>query len=244
MKYLILCLITLCMLACGRSEEPSATAQNDPQSVADQAAAEAQEVVERAKSGKPPIAAADAEGCAVIDSGLIVEFFQTGEAEVVYTNSIPSRRAGHVVCFARWDKPDKEQIEKANQQAMMEWAKSVGSADKKPQPKMVSDINEVSLTLVANSFDSASDAVTSLEGTIAMLTKGITVEVQGQKRKAKMEFGPWIEGVGDKAIWSDKGGLNFAYDARRYTLNVSVYEDEEQNQEAAIELAQQIIKSL
>jgi hypothetical protein len=243
MKYLILCLTLLCVVACGRSDE-TAAAQDDPQSLADQAVAEAQETVERIKRGEPLGESEGTEKCSVFDSGLVEEFFQTGDFEVVYSSSIPSRRAGHVVCRALWDKPNKEQIEQAFQQAMMEWAKSIGSADKKPQPKMVSSTNEVSLTVVANTFDSAADAVASLEQTVATMSEGITVEIQGKTHETKMQFGPWIEGVGDKAIWSDKGGLNFAYDARRYTLNVSVYEDGAKNREAAIELAQLIINML
>lgn len=244
MKYLILSLLIVCTAACGRSDEPLAVAQADPQKVADQAVKEAQEIVERAKSGKPLGGTEGTEGCRIFDSGLIEGFFNTGESEIAYTSSIPVRSAGHVVCFARWDKPNKEQLEKAFQVAMMEWGKARASGDKQPMPKMTSGTNEVSLTLVASSFDSVDDAVASLEGTVATLSEGVSFKVEGKQHETKMQFGPWIEGVGDKAIWSDKGGLNFAYDAKRYTINVSVYGDEEENREAAIGLAKRLIKTL
>lgn len=244
MKYWILSLLIMCTAACGRSEESPAIAQNDAQSVADQAVEEAQEIVERATSGKLPGGAEGTEGCRVFDSGLIEEFFSTGETEVTYTSSIPVRRAGHVVCFARWDKPNKDELEKAYQIAMMEWGKSIASGNKQPQPKISSGTNEVSLTLVANTFDSAGDAVASLEETVATLSEGVSFEVAGKQHETKMEFGPWVDGVGDKAIWSDKSGLNFAYDAKRYVINVSIYEDEADNREAAIGLAQSVINNL
>lgn len=244
MKYMIFCLMMVCTAACGRSDDSPTVAQSDAQSVADQGVAEAQEIVERAKKVEPLGATEGTEGCDVFDSGLVEDYFQPGGAEVVYTSSIPVRRARHVVCFARRDKPNKEQRAKDNQQAMMGWGKARASGDKQPMPKLASDSNEVSLTLVANSFNSADDAVASLEETVAMLSEGISFKVESKQHETKMEFGPWIEGVGDKAIWSDKSGLNFAYDAKRYVVNVSVYGDEAENREAAIGLAQRLIETL
>ena len=244
MKYVILCMILVCSGACGRSDDSSAVTQDNAQDVANEAVAEAQEMVEQIKQGKSLEGTEGTEGCRIINAGLIEEFFATGDAEVTYRGSIPSKRAGHVVCFALWDKPDKEALEAANQQAMMEWAKGIASGNKKPQPKPVSGTNEVSLTLISDTFNTNEEAIASLEESVATLSKGITVEVAGKKHETKMEFGPWMDGVGEKAIWSAKGGLNFVYDARRYALKVSISDDDEQNRQAEISLAQRIIASL
>ena len=243
MKYWGLSLLLICLAACGPSDSSNA-AETDTQSVADQAVVEAKETAQRIKDGGSMDEAEGTEGCRVFNSGLIEDFFQTGETVVSYKESIPSRRSGHVVCFARWDKPNKEALKQAYQEALMEWAKTMASPDKKPQPKPESGENEVSLTLVANSFDSADEAVASLEDTVTTLTEGISFEVGGKQHETKMTFGPWVDGVGDKAIFSDKGGLMFANAGKRYSLKVAAMANKEQNQQKAIELAQHIIDQL
>jgi hypothetical protein len=59
-----------------------------------------------------------------------------------------------------------------------------------------------------------------------------------------MSFGDWIEGVGNKAVFSDKGELLVAFDKRRLAVNVSAMEDKAKDREKAIELAQRIIDEL
>ncbi len=245
MKYWFMCLLLVCSVACGRSDESQNDISNDPQSLADQAAAEAQEMVDRAMRGEKEEPATEGlEGCNVFDSGLVLELFEVDASIVTYDRSIPVKRAGHVLCSARWDKPNKEELDKAYSAAMMEWAMSQATGNKKPQPKYPSGDSRVSLTLSKGDFDSSEEAVASLESAVATLSKGISFEVGGKTHETKMSFGDWIEGVGDKAIFSDNGELLIAYDSRRLAVSVHVMGDEAKDREKAIELAQRIIDKL
>jgi hypothetical protein len=245
MKYWCMSLLLICLVSCGRSDDSQNAAGDDPQRVADQAAVEAQEMVDRAVRGEKEEPATEGlEGCNVFDSGLVLELFEVDASIVTYDRSIPVKRAGHVVCSARWDKPNKEELDKAYSAAMMEWATSQATGKKKPQPKYPSVDSRVSLTLSAGDFDSADDAVASLESTVATLSKGVSFEVGGQQHETKMSFGDWINGVGDKAVFSDNGELLIAYDAKRMAVSVHVMGDEAKDREKAIELAQRIIDRL
>jgi hypothetical protein len=237
-----LCLILICSVACGRSDEPQDVGADDPQRAADQAMSEAQETVDRALSGKPPEThVAGTEGCVVFDTGLIPEVFGVEPSIVSYRRAIPVKSAGHVVCLASWDKPNKAELDKAYTEAITAWTMERMKGVKNPQPKPPSGTSSASLTLVADTFDSDEEAIESLESAVATLSKGISVEVGGKTHETKMSFGDWMDSPGDKAIFSDKGELLVATNGRRISVTVSAMADEEQDREKAIELARHVI---
>ena len=245
MKIWFLCLLLIFTAACGRSDEPKISASDNPQTIADQAVVEAQEIADRALRGeKPEVATEGLEGCEIFDTGLVIDIFEVDPSVVTYDRSIPVKSAGHLVCSAHWDKPNKEELDKAYSDAIQEWARNMTKPDRKPQPKYPQVDNRVSLTLTANSFDSPDEAVASLENTIETLSKGVTFKVAGKDHETKMAFGEWLDGVGDKAIFTDKGALMVAYDAQIFTVNVSVMGDKSQDREKALELAQRVIDGL
>lgn len=242
MKYWSLSLVLICLAACGQSEAPQAATKDDVQRVADQAVAEAQEIVDQTLSGKKPVVKGEGlEGCNVFDSGLIPGVFGVDASKVDYRRSMPVPRAGHLLCSASWDKPDKADLDKAYTAEMTEWAVNKAKGQNTPMPKQSNSVNKVSLTLVADTFQTPAEAVANLESAVATLSEGISFEVKGKKHETRMSFGDWIDGVGDKAIFSDKGELMVAADARRFSIIVSVMGDEAQDLEKAIEVAQRII---
>jgi len=100
--------------------------------------------------------------------------------------------------------------------------------------------NEASVTIMGESFDSPEAAVASLEGAVTTLTDGVSVDVQGEQRTVKSDFGDWVEGLGDRAI-TKKRSVLVAADGRRLTVGVKASADDAENQALAIELARQMI---
>ncbi len=72
----------------------------------------------------------------------------------------------------------------------------------------------------------------------------MSVTVQDTVHETKMSFGDWIDGVGDKAIFTDRGDLMIAADGTQITISVSAMDSSELDQEKAIELAQIFIPQL
>ncbi len=103
--------------------------------------------------------------------------------------------------------------------------------------------NEVSLTIMGTSYDSAAAAVASLEGTVSSLSAGVSVNTPSGPRTVQSEFGDWLEGVGDRAIAKGSSVL-VAADGRRFTVAVTVTDAREENLEVAIELARRIVDEL
>jgi len=245
MKYWVMAFILINAVACGRPDDAQNAASADPQSVADTAVAEAQDILEQAMQGKSPNT--DLEGtekCVIFDSGLIPSLFNVNESLISYRRSKPLKSVGHVVCIASWEKPNKAELDQAYTAAIMEWTRSMGQKDRKPQPKPTKSTNEVSLTILGDSFDTSNEAVADLESKVATLSEGISVTVGGKVHETKMVFGDWIDGVGDKAIFSDKGDLMMAADGILITVKVAAMENTDLDHEKAIELASQIIPQL
>lgn len=196
---------------------------------------------ERRRTGGIGSAQDGVDACAYLESGILQKVFSAPAEGINHRGSIPSKRAGHVVCSASWNKPEQEQLEAAYKQAVLDWSKGVASGGGKPRPSYPKTSNEVSVTLVGLEFDSAQDAIAELESTVATLKQGVTFKVAGKERTRQTNFGNWVEGVGDKAIFTDKGTLFVTYDARRITVAVSVTEDPELKKEKSIEFAQALM---
>jgi hypothetical protein len=245
MKYLGLCMLLSLMVACGSNDDSNAPSTENPQNRVDQAATEAEQIVDDALSGeKPDSDSQGAEGCEILESGLVPDHFGVDPAIVNYRSSVPVRSAGHVVCSAFWDKPNKAELDQAYTEALMEWTQNKVKGEKTPMPKPVSGESRVSLTLVADSFDSSDAAVANLESAVETLSKGISVEVGGKTHETKMSFGEWIDGLGDAAIFSEKGELLVAAKAKRFSVNVEVTGDDATDRATAMELARKIIDML
>ena len=100
---------------------------------------------------------------------------------------------------------------------------------------------EVALMIMRSKFDSPADAVASLEGTVKQLTEGLTITVGGKTRTRKVEFEPFMEGVGDQAAWAPKmSELSVAHKGTRFAVTVRGAGDSEANKAKAIELARLI----
>lgn len=201
--------------------------------------------MDRALQGKAPREGGEGtELCSIFDSGLVPKLFAVDASQVRYRRSVPVKRAGHVLCLAAWDNPNKAELDKAYKAELMEWARSVGKPNRAPQPKPPKNTSQVSLTILGDSFNSADEAAADLESKVATLSEGVSVTVGGKVHETRMMFGDWIGGVGDKAIFSDKGGLMVAAHGKQFTVKVSAMETPEKNQEKAVELARHVIPQL
>jgi len=100
--------------------------------------------------------------------------------------------------------------------------------------------NEANLTIMGETFDSPEAAVASLEGAVTTLTDGVSVDVRGEQRTVKSDFGDWVEGLGDRAI-TKKRSVLVASDGVRFTAGVKASADDAENQALAIELARQLV---
>ncbi|MGA9573241.1 MAG: hypothetical protein WBS20_04750 [Lysobacterales bacterium] len=241
MKKYFFYLALIGLAACGPSAESQNAANTNTEEATKQAVAEAKETVDRTLRGETQATGSEAlDGCLVFED-LVPEIFGVDASLVNFRRSIPVRRAGHVLCSASWDKPNKAELDKAYIEAMMEWTKNKARGEKPPKPKPPRGDNRVSLTLVADTFDSNAEAEASLEDAVATLSKGISVEVGGKTHETRTSFGDWIDGIGDKAIFSDKGELMVVSGTRRIAVDVSVTGDDAQDREKAVELAQQVI---
>jgi hypothetical protein len=183
------------------------------------------------------------DSCAVLENGMVPEMFGVDAALVSYRRSVPVKSAGHVLCHAGWDNPDKAEMDEAYTKKLQEWTRNQLSGKKEPMPKPPNSVAEVSVTLVSTRFDSAAAAVASLEDAVATLSKGVTVNVGGRDYTEKTSFGDWLDGVGDKAIFSESGELLVAAGDKRFSVLVKVSDDPARNRENAIALAKRIIAS-
>jgi hypothetical protein len=59
-----------------------------------------------------------------------------------------------------------------------------------------------------------------------------------------MGFGDWIEGIGDKAVFSDKGDLMVASDGTQFTVKVTAMGSTNEDRQHAMALAERIIQNL
>lgn len=211
-RYLTYFFAAWALIACSQAEDEAAV---DATRSVEAVSAEAGDVGERTAKGKPSIQGLEGtDQCTVFESSLVPSLFEVDEAAVNYRRSIPSARAGHVVCSATWDRQGPPYQ------------------------------NEVSLTLLSNRFDSAGDAVSALEQNVATLARGMTITVGGKERTRKTEFGDWMDGPGDKAIFTSKGALMMAGKARLVTISVKATGDEAEDRAKARELGQQLLEAL
>jgi hypothetical protein len=239
--FLIICIGAL-LPACGSSDEATPVAEDQVQEATDQALAEANEMVDQILRGEGMDSAEEGtEGCAFFESGVISELFNIDALKVSYRRSIPVKSVGHVVCLAAWEKPDKAELEVVYQEAIMDWTKSLTRGEKKPRPEYPKTDNDASVTLVADKFDSAQEAVASLDLAIETMSKGVTFNVGGKQRTTQIDFEPPMEGIGDKAVFTEKGTLHVAYDAKRISVALSVSADPAVKRQQTIQLAQRLI---
>jgi len=184
------------------------------------------------------------DSCAALENGMVPETFDIDASLVSYRRSVPVKSVGHVVCSASWENPDKAAMDAAYMQKLQDWTRNKTSGKKEPMPKPPNSVAQVSVTLVATHFDSDAAAVASLEDAVATLSKGVKVNVGGKEYEKKTSFGDWLDGVGDKAVFSDSGELLVADDGKRFSVSVRVSEDPDADREHAIALARRIMETM
>lgn len=186
-----------------------------------------------------PMHAIANEACDNLKSGLLDDVF--GSEANTATFRAGSKYVQNTLCTATWNKPDHEALAAASSQyetkkAMAKMMKQKFELAAPPPPSYT-----VSLTMLDDEYDSTGDAVASLENAVAELSEGITVTVQGKAHTTQVEFGDWVDGVGDKAIWAPKlSELQVAEGKRRFAVSVTGYAEASQNLAKAVELANRI----
>ncbi|MCL4809569.1 MAG: hypothetical protein KJ062_17550 [Thermoanaerobaculia bacterium] len=154
--------------------------------------------------------------CDLLRSGLLTDAFGVAAASASYRPG--SRYVPNVLCTASW-------------------GGATGAAS--------GSGHEVSLTILAQSYASPAAAVASLESTVAELSKGVTVEVQGRKHTSRVEFEGWLDGVGDKAAWAPKPReLSVAHAGVRFAVAVRGFGDAAEGKARAIDLARRVAAAL
>lgn len=186
------------------------------------------------------------EACGSLSPDLVNAVVPVEEGSLRY-HPLQVSRVPHAVCTASWDKPDKEKLEAACKQAMMDYSKRRVQAmihqEKfdEPMPACPRTTNSVSLTIVSPVHDSAEEAVADLENAVGQLTTGIDFEVQGETHTSQIVFDSWVEGVGDRAAWSTEANeLQVASRGVRFAVTVQVRDDPDENRALAIELARRL----
>ena len=181
--------------------------------------------------------------CDVLRSGVLLEVFGDGAEAATYRAG--SKFIPHYLCSAMWNKPNYEELDAAHQKYEMDKAMAKVKKQEFDRPKPPPSSYRVSLTIVDQEFASPEAAVESLEGTVATMSEGMSVEVDGKEHKVQMEFGDWVDGVGDRAIWAPKANeMLVAHAGVRYAVAVSGFEDAAENQVQAIELAKRVAGAL
>lgn len=189
------------------------------------------------------VLASDAEGrgpvaCDVLRSGVLSEVFGADADAAVFEPA--GRFVSQALCTAAWDKPDREALEAARieYESRRGMARIQGRAFDEPLPPYPR--YEVSLTIINHGYDSAADAVTDLEGVVAGLTHGGTMQPPGGD-PAELMFEGFIDGVGDQAAWAPRlGELSAAHAGVRYAVVVRGFTGPAENKEKAIEFAQRL----
>lgn len=234
------CLLLIGIAACGPSDSASAGKQQ----TVDNLSADVEATVEQALAGDFNSDEVSEETCVIIEDGIIPELFGINPVQITYRRSIPVKRVGHVVCLASWDYPDKAERDAAFTQKIQEWGRGKATGSKEPMPKMPKSTASASVTLMATEYDSADAAIADLENSVARLQEGVTVNVSGKDHTTQVDFGDWIDNVGDKAIFSDKGELMVAYNGMRFTVNVDASDEPAVDREQALLLAERVMQSL
>jgi hypothetical protein len=177
--------------------------------------------------------------CDVLRSGPLLEVFGA-EAEAA-TYQAGSKYIPHFLCSTYWDKPNREVLDAAAAQYEMNKALAKVKREAFDQPKPPPSQYRVSLTIVDEKFASPEAAVASLESTVSMLSEGLSVEVDGKEHIVQTEFAGWVDGVGDRAIWTPKASeLLVAHAGVRFAVAVSGFDEAAENKAKAIELAQRV----
>jgi hypothetical protein len=190
------------------------------------------------------VSQADRDACAVLEAGILATDLGVDPSKVQYRPSGMSKVIKHALCLAWWDRPDKEELNAAYSQALIQHM--TGPKEKRGgKPAIPKVTNELSLTILHPTYATNQESVASLERSVADLTKGIAFEVQGKERTAQVAFEPWIEGVGDRATWAPATSeLHVAASGVRFTLGVRVYDDGAENRAKDLEMAPKIIDVL
>jgi hypothetical protein len=191
-------------------------------------------------------AARHEESCTILRSGLVSEIFSVDDSQLT-SNPLGITRVPSAYCSVTWDKPDKEALEAACSQMMMDHTqrrvRAMTQREEFNEPIPTCPRVNLSVSLgIASVHDSTADAVAALESLVGTLTEGVEIEVQGEQRTARVNYDTWIDDVGDRAVWGSRyGELQIASGRIRFVVTVSGFDDPAENLEWATRLAQRII---
>jgi|GEM_PF-3123326 len=222
-------LVSMVVSACGQASDSSekSTEGRISDQVADATGGEA----------RP---ASDATPCEVLSDELLARHFEVGGAEIKRT---PSKYSPHPMCTATWPKPNAAELEaKAEEVRAENIQKRILGQDVEP---VESPNNKVSLTLGKDRFGNRSDAVSSFDSAMRVLSEGMTIEVNGEKTKTPTyEYEP-VTGVGEKAAWVPRlHQLSVATSSRIFHVSVNVSGGPDADMAKARELARDLAESL
>lgn len=222
-SYLLCGVMLLSFFACSSEKSASATVEN-----AKKKAATAVK-----KSNKN----AEKNACDYISADMIATALEVSK-EVINEKGFE-----YSACTFTWEKPNQAEIDKRNEALMAEYSTKMMEALKKGEklkrPKMEESI--VRIVLASRGFKSA-DLASRAFDSLTKAPKEVSAEKDGQKFSYKIVYDHQVEGIGDKAAWSDKmNQLSFLLGDTMLHLTVDKSLDDAENLASATALAKMII---
>lgn len=111
-----------------------------------------------------------------------------------------SKYTPHPHCTATWRKPDAEEIERRQAEAMQEYLRQRMRGEEATLPAENSS-NRVALTLFGEPRSDSVAARESFDGAMRVLADGYTGEHEGVELTFQADLTP-VEGVGQRAMWA------------------------------------------
>ncbi|HUE95261.1 MAG TPA: hypothetical protein VMN39_01290 [Longimicrobiaceae bacterium] len=181
--------------------------------------------------------------CDLLRSGVLTEVFGAGPEMATFRPG--SRVVPHALCTVSWNSPGREELNVARREYVTRRMAATVRGQVFDEPMPPPSSYEISLTILNEAFASSSDAVVSLENAVAMLSEGVALTVAGGQHAARIDFDPWVEGVGDRAAWAPRlGELSVAIGGARYAVSARGFENPTRNRAAAIQLAKRLAERI
>lgn len=148
------------------------------------------------ESGVEP--STDTTPCEILDDELIHAHFTVAEGAEISRQT--STYSPHPLCTVSWRKVNADEIQAQSGPAMMDYMQRKARGEDVKMPMFRTD-NEVTLTIVDSDFASPADAQRGFDGSMKMLSDGITRSHEGTEVTFQADLTP-VDGVGDKALWA------------------------------------------
>lgn len=230
----MICIAALAVVLAGCGGEGEETAEVNPENVEQAITAEVEK-----RTGRKP--STDTTPCEILDDTFVRAHFEVG-SDVEISRS-PSKYSPHPLCTVSWARPDAEELQKKNAEAMSEYmqAKLRGEDVKMPSFRTT---NEVSLTLYEPEFEDARTAQSSFDAAMSSLSKGITASHEDVEMTFQADLVP-VSGIGDKAMWAaSMRQLSVVDGTRIFHVGVNTGDDRDADRAKAEEVAKAIAEKL